>query len=248
MAPALPKAFWPLIVAAGVNDKIDFRRDGAGADDTATIAAGTYLSAALLAVAVQTALDAAYATGDWTVSVSATGRVTIAHSATAFVLKFSTGANAATSARDLLGFGTVDTVSGLSATGANQHQNGWYAEDPVVDDTRDLPAFERAQTVALGGPVKSLEFATRYGRSISLAFLQPHKVFKEDEGSTHLNEAIERLVEDGWSRFRWWPDASVEGTSADYALDIDSAKTLPRDRLARAVALYSLTLKLRKFV
>jgi hypothetical protein len=251
MALALPKAFWPLTIVAGVNDLIDVK---VGASTyLATIAPGTYdhpvwyageASTSLLG-AVQVALQAAVA-NTWTHAVVA-GRVRIGGAA-AFELLFSTGANAAASARDVLGYGAVDTSAAASATAANQHQNAWYADDPVADDTGELPAFERAQTVALGGPVKSIEFAKRYGRAVSLAFLQPHKVFTAEEGSTHSNEAIERLLEDGWSRFRWWPDASVETDWADYALDLDSAKALPRDRLARAVALYSLTLKLRKFV
>jgi hypothetical protein len=53
----------------------------------------------------------------WTVSLGSDGHVTISDGADgAFSLLFATGANAATSARTVLGFGTVDTVSGSSAT------------------------------------------------------------------------------------------------------------------------------------
>jgi uncharacterized phage protein (TIGR02218 family) len=55
----------------------------------------------------------------WTVTASSTtGRVTISDGLdSAFSLKFATGANAATSARDVLGFGAVDTTSATSTTG-----------------------------------------------------------------------------------------------------------------------------------
>lgn len=247
MAVPVPKACWPIVVTAA-NGKIDLRRSGAGADDTATIAAGTYLSAALLAVAVQGALAAAYGTGVWTVTVSATGRFTIAHSATAFALKFSTGANAATSARDLLGFGSVDTASALSATATSQHQGGWYADDPVADDTGDLPGYERAVARAQGGQTRAVDFGTTYDRVVTLEHLEGHKVFKADEGAGHLNEAIERLFDSGWSRFRWWPDASVEGTWTDYVLAPDTAKALTRARLSPGHPRYALTLRLWKWV
>ena len=55
-------------------------------------------------------------TPEWSVAVDGSGKITIGAQGTAFVLKFSTGANAATSARDVLGFGAVDTASGQSAT------------------------------------------------------------------------------------------------------------------------------------
>jgi hypothetical protein len=243
MALPLPKAFWPLTISAGVNDKIDFNRGGV---KVATIAAATYYSAALLAAAVVTALEAADATPVWACSVSATGRVTISAGATSFTLLFSTGANAATSARHVLGFGVVDTASATSATGQYQHQNGWYAPEPVVDDTLDLPAYECAASRSLGGQTYALDFATLYDRVIALAFLPATKVWKDLEG-TAVNEAIQRLWDDGWMRFRWWADATVEATYGDYVMSPDTRKALPRDRLSSGNPLYALKVKLWKY-
>ncbi len=113
------------IVQSGVNDKINFTEDG-GAERTATLSAGTYImgttsaTASTLCKEVKDRLeDAPSSAGTYTVTYNQTTKVmTIAVSggATVFVLKFSTGANAALSARTLLGYGAVDTVSGASAT------------------------------------------------------------------------------------------------------------------------------------
>jgi hypothetical protein len=111
-------------VTTGANDKINFTEDG-GSELTATLAAGTYVmgtssaTASTLCKEVKDKLEAAAGSaGTYTVSYSyTTKKMTIAVSggASVFVLKFSTGADAALSARSLLGYGTVDTVSGASA-------------------------------------------------------------------------------------------------------------------------------------
>ena len=243
MAPPKPAIFWPVTITAGVNDKIDFNRGGV---KVATVAAGTYYSPLTLLAAVDAALTAADGATTWTLDFPTTGRVRVNASAN-FVLLFSTGANAAASPRDLLGFGTVDTASSTSAVAEHQHQHAWYADDPVADDTRDLASFERAQTVALSGRVKGLTHATRYRREVVLTYLPAWKRWTEDEGA-YLNEAIERLWADGWARFRWFPDQSDLATGSDYALDLDTAKGTPRERLSPGSALYSLTLKLRRYV
>src|SRR5687768_8839367 len=75
------KSGWTIV--AGFNDKIDFNRGGV---KVATIAAGTYTTAALLAAAVVTALEAADATPAWACSYSgSTFKFTIS-SDIAFVL------------------------------------------------------------------------------------------------------------------------------------------------------------------
>lgn len=239
----LPKAFWPATVTAA--NKVVNVTVGA-TPYVANVAEGTYYSAALLAAAVQTALTAAVANA-WSVSVSSTtGKVTVSGTS-AFSLKFSTGAGAASSPRHLLGFGAVDTVSGTTATGQYQHQNGWYAVDPVQDDTGELPLYERGQSVALGGNGYALDFGTRYQRVIRLGFLPAWKTWSAEEGA-NLNEAIERLFDAGWQRLRWWPDASVEGAYSDLVMDLDTAKTLPRERLSPGNPLYALRMKFWKFV
>jgi hypothetical protein len=184
----------------------------------------------------------------WTVTMSSSGRVTIAvPGGLPFSLKFSTGANAATSARDVLGFGAVDTATAQSVTGTLQIQNCWFAPEPVVDDTGELSAHDRAQTVSLAGVVKTLHYGTRRTRAVSLAFLPAYKTFTAQEGA-NTNEAIQRLYDTGYARFRWFDDQTDLATGTDYVLDLESAKGLPRNRLSPGSALYSLTLRMRKFV
>lgn len=164
-----------------------------------------------------------------------------------FELLFSSGANQAVSARDLLGFGIGDTVSGKQVVSPFQHQNGWYVADPVQDDTGDLPLYERGQSVAQGGPGYSLDFGTRYQRIIRLGYVPAQKAFKAAEG-VRRNEAIERLFDAGWKRVRWWSDSLDELSGADLMMDLETAKTLPRDRLSPGNPLYSLRMKFWKFV
>lgn len=147
----------------------------------------------------------------------------------------------------VLGF-SGNTQAGTQVTSQAQHQNAWYADDPVVDDSGDRAIYERSQTVALSGKVRGATHATRYRRAIVLGSLAAWKVWSEDEGTSHLNEALERLLASGWARFRWFPDQTLLGTGTDYALDLKSAEALPRDRLSPGAALYSLTLQLRKYV
>ncbi len=176
-----------------------------------------------------------------------TGHIAIGGNA-AFSLLFASGANAATSARDVLGWGTTDTGSALTAVSTYQHQNGWYADRPVVDDTGDLPNYERAQALALGGQTYGLDFGTRYNRLVSLMGLNSYKTWKADEGISNVNEALERLLDNGWQRLRWWKDASVEGTYEDLMLDAGRMKIPPRQRLSPGKAMYSLALPFLKFV
>jgi hypothetical protein len=244
MALPLPKVFWPVTITTGVNDKLDFR---IGAPVyVAAIAAGIYYSAATLAAAAQAALTAA-AANDWSVTVSTlTGRVTISGT-TYFILGFGSGSNKAIDAAEILGFAAVD-VEGTSVTGAHQHQNGWYPELPVTDDTGDLASWFRTQSRSHSGRVKTVQLGgTKYDRGVSFGFLSPHKIFQTEEGG-YVNEALERLIESGYGRFRYWPDGSVEGTSSDYVLEIETAKRLLRNRLSPGAALYSYPLKFLRHV
>lgn len=244
MAAIKPAAMWPLTISAGVNDKIDLL---VGATPyTATIAAATYYSLPSLATALQAALTAAVA-NTWGVGWSGIPAKINITGASAFTLKWGTGANAAVGPRLLLGWTAADTSSAAAQTAPNQHQNAWYADDPVADDTGDLPVYVRSQGRALAGRMKSLHFATQYVRTVRLAFLLETKVFKALE-STKVNEAIERLFESGWARFRWFPDQTDLNTGTDYVLELDAAKALPRDRLSAGAALYSVTLPMSKYV
>jgi hypothetical protein len=239
-----------------VNDRIDFWI--AGGLRVATIAPGTYDHLAWydgepagsgLAVAVDAALTAAYGGVDWQVGVTPTGRVWITNvQGVGFDLTWASGDNAARSIGPTLGFAVADQTNEASYTGARQHQNGWYAIDPVVDDTDDLPAFERAVARAMGGQTKAIDFGTSYDRVVSLAFLPGYKMFRRFEGVNHTYESLERLFDSGWARFRWWPDVAYEDDFTDYVLAPESARALPRNRLAPGSALYSLSLRFWKWV
>lgn len=181
-------------------------------------------------------------------ATQADGHVTIMRGAATLEFLFGTGANKAVSVHRALGFKDEDRAAAVVHTSNYQHQNGWYAERPVVNDTGDLPVYERALARALGGQTYALDFGTRYDRAIGLAMVADYKSWKANEGVSHVNEALERLFDNGWMRFRWWPDASVEATYEDLVLDAETAKRMPRNRLSPAKALYSFSLGCWKYV
>ena len=183
----------------------------------------------------------------WTATASSSGRVSLA-SASASVLKFSTGSHAATSARDVLGFGAVDTASGTSHTAASQHQNGWYPERPCVFDSREEYERTTSGTVSLSGAVKLLTFGSaREIRRVEFAWLPEWKTKIAREGASHLNESLERLWLNGFARFRYWPDATVEGTYLDASLDSPLLRAFAPSRDDR-MQLYGYSLIMRKVV
>lgn len=103
-------------VVAGFNDKIDFTE--AGVARVGTLAAGTYATAALMATAVQSAMNAAPgATNTYTVSY-ASQKFTIARTGgagDALVLKFAAGAaNFASSVHPDLGYSSTDKSGSAS--------------------------------------------------------------------------------------------------------------------------------------
>ena len=243
VAGARPKAFWPLTIPSTGN-KIDFTMSGSPL--VATVQAATYTSPQQLASYVLAALIAAINAG-WTVTVNAEGRFVIT-AGTAFTLNWENGPNAAHSIATFLGWTDSDDQASVagSATAPRQHQNAWYASDQVVSDSGDRPLWERAQKVAPSGRVKGLTSGRRRVRDIKLGFLPSWKVWVAGEGTTHPDEAIERLYDAGWAKFRWWPDAADDATFADYALDADTAGELPFNRLAPGSPVYSLDLRFLK--
>jgi len=103
----------PWVIVAGVNDRINFNRGGV---KTATIAAGTYTTAAALCEAIRVAMEAADAPPVWASSYSgATFKFTIS-SDLAFTLLFSSGADKARSIAIDIGFAETDTGSATSQT------------------------------------------------------------------------------------------------------------------------------------
>lgn len=241
MAVANPMAFWPLVITTGTNDKIDFKV-GAGAQETAAIAAGTYYDIDMLCAAVQSALNATHNI-TWTCNPAATtGIITIA-GASSFTILFSTGTNAAISMRNILGFGAVDTTPGTTCSGTLQHQNGWYADRGPLTQSPLTPVWkDRGQTISISGRGKLVTYGKTYVKKVSLGMLKPWKTTIADEAlqANSTNQAIERLVESGAGRFRWWPDQTVRGTNADYFLDLSNVKEMPWNRYSYGLARYAM--------
>lgn len=180
---------------------------------------------------------------------SSTGRCTIAITANTFNFLNLTGTNQATSHRYYLGFPATDQTGAAYYTGTRQHNYGWYAEDPPVDDTGNIAEYIRSGSVALSGKGKTLHFSKRYIRTVELAFLPAYKVFlTEEESGTYLFESIENFFQDGYGRFRYWPDQTVAGTYDDYYLHEDTYKAFQRKRLSPGLARYSISMKMRKRV
>lgn len=110
-------------VVDNANNKINFKEDG-GSQLTATIDNGTYAAGTTSATSgtlcqkIKAALeDAVGSAGTYTVTYSYTTKVftiAVGGGAAAVQLLFSTGTNAAASARTLLGYGSVDTSSAAS--------------------------------------------------------------------------------------------------------------------------------------
>ena len=217
-----PKVFWPLTITAGVNDKIDGTNGVMATPFTATLTPGIYYSVDSLLTEVVAALMAA-APDAWTATVNdLTGIVTIANGGTTFEILFSTGANAATSVRYLLGFVPADyDAAFVSVVAPYQHANGWYSPTPFKFDSRNHGEEPNTViTLAESGKIKVVREPELTFRIVDFHFLPAAKTFIADQVSpTYGHEAIQNWWRDGAGRFRLWPDATVEGTSADYAFD-----------------------------
>lgn len=98
------------IIIAGFNNKLDFDRGGV---KVATIAAGTYTTAADLCAAIVTALEAADAAPLWECTYGS-GLFTISADAD-FTALFGTGANVDTSIHPDIGFDTADQIAAVQA-------------------------------------------------------------------------------------------------------------------------------------
>lgn len=111
------KAGWNII--AGVNDKIDIT-EGTTGDAVATLAAGNYATGALMATQVATAINAAATDNTWTCTYStATRKFTIGHNeggnGETGGLEWDSGASAATSAGEDLGYDTSADDTGAAS-------------------------------------------------------------------------------------------------------------------------------------
>jgi hypothetical protein len=151
-----------------------------------------------------------------------------------------------TGAVDLASADIVDGIAHLSRISLpNVLARLWQAQDPPLDDTRDVAEYERAAARSLSGRAKAVHFATRYRRTVKLGFLPAYKTWKADGGVAHAGEAIERLFDDGWARFTYYSDANGSADGV-YMFDDETRKAMQRARLSPGNPVYSITLGMLK--
>lgn len=121
------------------NNKIDFKETGGGGEITSTLTSGTY-TADELATEIKTQMDADTLNArTYTVTYnSSTGKFTITGSVYLDIL-FSTGTNASSSCRDVIGFGTADFTGATTYTGPNI---SIHTEEGVVFDLSTTEAID----------------------------------------------------------------------------------------------------------
>ena len=250
---------WGVTITAS-NKYIDINESGGGGAGVvaAQIATGTYTdirnasgTAGSLAAAIKTALEAAGA-GTYTITPQADGTITIAGTIN-FAILFSTGANEASSARYVLGFGAVDSAAAATHTGTDQ-QHGLFlfasGGPDLADDTEDRAHRLSPQSQALDGSVAKRPIgSTRYEREIQIAMVPRAKMFAD----TNEDQSIESMfdfMQAGNSRtIELYDDASVVGTSTEYAVqntDGDTDNIAGWRRHSPGVELWSGSLTLLK--
>lgn len=122
----------------GTSDKIDFEE--AGIDYVASVANSTYTTTSSIASAIETALNAAGATGTFTVTVDAEDRLTIS-STVAFSLLISTGDNRFNGLSQHVGFGELDTDFVTTITGLPIEYGRRKITLSVDDDTNPAETY-----------------------------------------------------------------------------------------------------------
>jgi hypothetical protein len=245
MAPK-PKVFWPLTITTA-NQKLYFRQSST--DYNGSIAVGVYYSAALFATAVTTALNAVVGkSGTFATAVSDAGVVTISNSTTATILRW--GFNTTATASGLLGWTNTDTSSALSHVAPHVMSNGWWAPLAVRSDSKNYyESPDSVVTLAVGGQNKALDETELVRRDVEFAYLTEERALTEVSSGYDVRKAIENWWRYGRGRFRYWADASVDGTSEDYFLDQESvADGFGIRRMFIRKAIYETsTIRMRKF-
>lgn len=152
------------------NNKIDFNE---GASDLiATINVGFYSLTEYLA-AVESALNDA-GTLIYTVSVNRTSRLVTIEATGTFSLLFSTGASATVSARDLLGFGSVDVSAAATYTASlkcgDEYRPQFILQD-YVDANDNLNLFDSVVNKSANGRVQVISFGNERKFEMSFKFI-----------------------------------------------------------------------------
>jgi hypothetical protein len=260
MSIARPKVFWPLTVttanrAVKVND--------GGGSVTVNIATGVYLSADLLAAALESALNAALpgATVSVTDILTTSGVAGLfkIHWDAPFTLEFS--GPIANSAAGLLGFASVNQVTTNNAAlysvlnpygviSNGQHINGWYSDVAPAKDSLPIRNAEmNTVTRSVSGQTKFLSEVEVVERAIKFQFLSAAKTYSVfNQTSALTNQALENWWANGFARFRYWPDSTVEGTANDYVLDLETRRSFQPTRQFTQTGLYEIELKFWGYV
>lgn len=247
MSIAKPRLFWPLVIDAS-NQVITFVQGGT---INAAVAASTYIDSDALVSAIASALAATGAAPGLVVAISSDGVISISLSLP-WTLKCTAGSFTAywigvNSAADIVALG----AGPYTVTCAFQVSNSWYSSNAVREDSlvirdRGMNVVTRAQS----GQTKFITQDELSNRILKFSYNKPERTYKQYEGlsnasdaATKYNRAIERLWENGYSRFRYWPDGSASAVYSDLVLDSDTLKQFAPSRMYTKKALYEFTLK-----
>jgi len=250
---------WPITIDA-TNNKINFKEDG-GAELTATLTSGDYrdiigadTTNGSLAKEIKTQLEDAGA-GTYTVTVSDDGVYAIAVSGakSAVQLLWSTGLNAATSPRYLLGWTAADTSSAASLTATYQHYHGVYSSDGGPDQQRDTSLW-RSKRLAPMRRANSGKMArwpigsTQEYMDLTIGFLPLAKTRAATtsyDAYKSLEDLFDYLMAGDHRYFRWHADTAIPTTYTDVWWEVDEYNP---DRHSPGVELFTVDLKLWKHV
>jgi len=266
MSIPLPRICWPYNIVTGVNDRIVVQCAlvNSGNPITAIIAAdttgSTYPTPEALATAVAAAMQTAIANGiTVSITVSTSGFAWLAidepGGTGVFTVKWST----ASGLGKLLGFASAisGTDQALSwedlftheesyAGAEDQMQNFWYPGLPVRSDPRERSTYPRT-VVETATSAVTVDLTTAIQRrTISFENLPAAKTLVSQEGSL-VNQALERLFvapTGGYSKLRWYDDATNLSIYATYALREKTSQQFAATRMYDALELYKLTLEM----
>jgi len=211
-----PAIHMPVTVTSA-NRWIDFT---SSATYAVAVATGSYSNLWSLASAVKTAIDASTAAIVVTVtltSASVPGRLVIDGGTTVWKLLWSTGANAAKSARTLLGFAAADTANGKIHTATYQAPGAWWAARAPARDSYDRRKHSggKARETISGSNLKRLTVGTPRSRTVEFEMQPAEIVFARSATSTDLNRDFETVWQTAIAgqSVQYFPDRTT--TTAD---------------------------------
>lgn len=214
---AQPRCIWEVAITAA-NDRLEF--DEGGGALAAVIPQGNYYlrgggaAATDLLQTLETLLTLAGA-NTYAVTVSDTGRVTIARSAGAlnFTLHWATDGTGESAAIGwILGFNTAaDDGPGTTFTSDYQHRYGWYPGKELLDGRRIIQRATAGATRALGGQQYAQVWETGWRTTARIDFVPRTKVRQRDIDGTWLLSAAEAHEAFGGSTITFYEHARAGG-------------------------------------